>query len=75
MELVVNILSKFHEFRQKIPVSQIVSYQLNYVSKDPLTHGGVYFAHLEQFGVSFKTLEKIMLKVTRKNQCYQECEI
>ena len=44
-------------------VFQIVSYQLNYVSKDPSTHGGVYFDHLEQFGVSFKTFKEILWNV------------
>ena len=38
------------EFRQKFCVFQI---------KDPPIHGGLYFDNLEQFGVSFKTFEKI----------------
>ena len=47
------------EFRQKFRVFQIVSYQLKYISKDPPIHGGLYFDNLEQFGVRFKTFEKI----------------
>ena len=47
------------KFRQKVRVFQIVSYQLNYVSKDHPTHGGVYFDHLEQFGVRFEISKKI----------------
>ena len=39
-------------------VFQIVSYQLNFVSTDPQTHGRVYFDHLEQFWINFKTFEK-----------------
>ena len=32
--------------------------------KDPPTHGGVYLDHLEQFGVSVKTFEKIPRNVS-----------
>ena len=46
------------EFRQKFHVFRIVSYQLNYVSKDPQTHRKVYLDHLEQFGISFKNFVK-----------------
>ena len=55
----LELLSKLSGIPSKISVSQIVSYQLNYVSKDPPTHKGVYFDHSEQFGISFKTFKKI----------------
>ena len=51
------------ELRRKIILFHIVSYNVNYISKDPPTHGGVYFNHVEQFGVSFKTFEKILRNV------------
>ena len=41
------------------------------ISKDPPTHGGVYFDHLEQFGISFQTFEKI----PRNAQCFPDCVI
>ena len=48
---------------------QIVSYQLNYVSKCPPTHRGVYLDHLEQFRTSFKTFEKIPQSIP----CFPDC--
>ena len=40
-----------------------------YISKVPATDGGVYFDHLEQFVISFKTFEKI----PRKIPCFPDC--
>ena len=62
-------------FRGTFRVFQIVSYWLKYVSKYPPTHGGVYFDHLEQFGISFKTFEKIPRNVPRNIPCFQYCVI
>ena len=47
------------EFRNKFHAFRIVSYQLNYVSKDHPTQTEVYSDHLEQYGIIFKTLEMI----------------
>ena len=46
-------------FRRRFHVFQIVSYLLDYISIAPPIHRGVYFNHLEQFGISFKNFEKI----------------
>ena len=43
----------------------IVSYQLNHIPKDPQTHSGVYFDHLDQFGISLKDFENIVECVGR----------
>ena len=45
-------------FRKRFRVFQIVSYRLNCTSNDPPIDGGVYFDHLKQFGISFKTFRK-----------------
>ena len=58
-------------FRKRFRVFQIVSYQLNYISNDPPTDGGVYFDHLKQFGISFKTFQKIPRNVS----CFPDCFI
>mgnify|MGYP001803323301 CR=1 FL=1 len=42
-------------FCGKFCVFQIVSYQLNHISKDPPTHKKVYSDHLEQYGINFRT--------------------
>ena len=43
---------------QKIPrFPECVLFSLNTFPKDPRTHGGVYFDHLEQFGISFRTIK------------------
>ena len=55
-------------FRRKFHVSQIVSYQLNYVSKDPPFHTMVYADRLEQYGIIFRTFEK----VTQNGLCFPE---
>ena len=41
-----------------LKVLKLIPYQVNYISNDPPTDGEVYFDHLEQFGISFKTLKK-----------------
>ena len=56
---VLRLLKKFRGmFSERIRIFQIVSYQLNRISKAPQTHTGVYFDHLEHFVISFKTFEK-----------------
>ena len=40
-------------------VLKLIPYQLNYISNDPPTDGGVCFVHLEQFGIKFQTFKKI----------------
>ena len=42
------------KFRQKFRVFQIVSYQLNYVSKDLPFHLLAVWNHMEQFGTIFE---------------------
>ena len=52
----------------------IVSYQLNHIPKDPQTHSGVYFDHLDQFGISLKDFENIC-GMCRKIRCFPDCVI
>ena len=75
LDLVVHILGKFHRmFRVRFRVFQIVSYQFNYISNYPPTDGGVYFDHLEQFGISFKTFKKFC-GIFCRSFCFPDCVI
>ena len=72
MESVLGLFKKFDGiFSGRSRVFQIVSYKLNYISNDPPTHGGVYFDHLEQFAISFMTLEKLPGNVPRNFRVFQ----
>ena len=55
-------------FRRKFQIFQIVSYQLNYVSKDPPFCTMVYTDRLEQYGIILSTFEK----VPQNGPCFPE---
>ena len=60
-------------FRRRFHVFQIVSYEVNCISKNHPTHRWVYLDHLEQFGISLKTFETIPRNVPQKIPCFPEC--
>ena len=55
-------------FRQNFQIFQIVSSQLNYVSKDPPFCTMVYTDRLEQYGIIFSTFKKVL----QNGPCFPE---
>ena len=70
--MLLELMGILYGIPSKFRVFQIASYQLNHGSKDPPTHGGVYFEHLEQFGISFKTFKNITRNVPREIPCFPD---